>query len=307
MARYTTELYKLVNGGVDIGLNDYPIFDETYRKTLNEKIINHYYFEEIGQETPFKFRHYFRTAMHEIMPFYNQLYKSALVEIDNSKSVDWQEEYTGKTELEKNVKTDNTTISTGETSAETDLTSNSNSESASNSSNNSETTGNRTENSETTGSRNENAETNTNENTKASDTPNGLLNPNDVNNNLYISQATENDGKTTNSKTAGENSSTENSTSESSTAETNAESNATVSDVMTSKTASENSSVSEIVGNQEQVETADNTNNYIRKIYGDQVNILQSEKLMKLRESFLNIDLMIIENQKLSECFMKIY
>lgn len=34
-----------------LGLADYPIFDETYRETLNDKIIRHYFMYEIGAET----------------------------------------------------------------------------------------------------------------------------------------------------------------------------------------------------------------------------------------------------------------
>ena len=34
-----------------LGLADYPIFDEAYRQTLNDKIIRHYWVYEIGSET----------------------------------------------------------------------------------------------------------------------------------------------------------------------------------------------------------------------------------------------------------------
>lgn len=51
MATYTTELRRLIENGFDLGLDDYPIFDEEYRAVLNKKIIDHYYFCEIGFET----------------------------------------------------------------------------------------------------------------------------------------------------------------------------------------------------------------------------------------------------------------
>ena len=40
MAVYTTELRRLIENGYDLGLDDYPIFDEEYRAVLNKKIID---------------------------------------------------------------------------------------------------------------------------------------------------------------------------------------------------------------------------------------------------------------------------
>lgn len=61
-----------------LGLADYPIFDETYRETLNNKIIRHYFMYEIGAETSGLFRMSVRDAMFMIMPYYNQLYLSEI-------------------------------------------------------------------------------------------------------------------------------------------------------------------------------------------------------------------------------------
>ena len=83
MSKYTTELRWIIENGYDLQLNEYPIFDENYRNGLNQKIINHYYFREIGFETVGLFRFYLKQTMNEIMPYYNQLYKSALIEIGN--------------------------------------------------------------------------------------------------------------------------------------------------------------------------------------------------------------------------------
>ena len=91
MSDYTTQLrwpverkqYETKKGPDDystcyemLGLSDYPIFDETYRSQLNDKIIRHFYFREIGFETLAQFRFYMRRTMHENMPYFNQLYKS---------------------------------------------------------------------------------------------------------------------------------------------------------------------------------------------------------------------------------------
>ena len=59
-----------------LGLADYPIFDEAYRQTLNDKIIRRYFMYEIGAYTAGLFRMFVRDAMFMIMPYYNQMYES---------------------------------------------------------------------------------------------------------------------------------------------------------------------------------------------------------------------------------------
>lgn len=61
-----------------LGLADYPIFGESYRETLNNKIIRHYWMYEIGSETSGLFRWNLRDAMFMIMPYYNQMYLSEI-------------------------------------------------------------------------------------------------------------------------------------------------------------------------------------------------------------------------------------
>ena len=82
MAQYTTELGSIVKAGYDLGLKDYPIFSEEYRDMLNAKIIEHYYFREIGLETAGLFKRFLNRKMNEIMPYYNQMYLSTLIEFD---------------------------------------------------------------------------------------------------------------------------------------------------------------------------------------------------------------------------------
>lgn len=82
MSKYTTELRYLVETGYDLGLKDYPIFDESYRDVLNQKIIDHYYFREIGFETAGLFKKFLNRTMNEIMPFYNQMYESELLDFN---------------------------------------------------------------------------------------------------------------------------------------------------------------------------------------------------------------------------------
>ena len=96
MARYTTELRTICESIVgltkDVGLAqtydviaqarplifdfDYPIFDHAYKSVLETKIIEHFYFREIGLENYGKFKFFLARKMREIMPYYNQFYKS---------------------------------------------------------------------------------------------------------------------------------------------------------------------------------------------------------------------------------------
>lgn len=76
MAKYTTTIKTLIDNNFDFGLKSYPIFDENYRNTLNNNILNHYYENEIGFETANLFKFYLNQKMNEIMPYYNRLYEN---------------------------------------------------------------------------------------------------------------------------------------------------------------------------------------------------------------------------------------
>lgn len=82
MAEYTIELGKLMALNFHPALDSYPLFNENYRETLNTKILRHYWFHEIGAETADRFNFYLETKMWEIMPYYNQMYESELLELD---------------------------------------------------------------------------------------------------------------------------------------------------------------------------------------------------------------------------------
>lgn len=73
----TVELGRLVEMGVDIWAFDYPsYYTGEEKKVFEQKVIDHYRFRQIGQETTGRWLHYFRTRIKEIMPYYIQLYKS---------------------------------------------------------------------------------------------------------------------------------------------------------------------------------------------------------------------------------------
>lgn len=100
--------HELIDGqtvitGGNIGLNDYPIFDEAHRQILNAKIFDRYRHAEIGNETLSMFQWQMRSRMNEIMPHFNKLYE---IEI----------EMLGLDKLSTvNMETDSEATSTGET------------------------------------------------------------------------------------------------------------------------------------------------------------------------------------------------
>ena len=75
MAKYTITIKTLIDNNFNFKMDSYPIFDENYRETLNNNILNHYYENEIGFETASLFRFYLNQKLNEIMPYYNELYK----------------------------------------------------------------------------------------------------------------------------------------------------------------------------------------------------------------------------------------
>ena len=109
MSKYTTEVryiveqasglkesagYKSINNVISNALNnvfdfDFPIFDEAYRSVLETKILKHYYTREIGFETVGLWKLKLDTKLNEIMPYYNQLYKSQLLEFNPLYDVDY--------------------------------------------------------------------------------------------------------------------------------------------------------------------------------------------------------------------------
>lgn len=82
MSNYSTELRYIIENGFDLGMDKYPVITEEYRSSLNQKIYDHYWFHEIGFETVQRFKHYLNATMNEIMPYYNQLLQSELLEIN---------------------------------------------------------------------------------------------------------------------------------------------------------------------------------------------------------------------------------
>lgn len=60
----------------------FPIFDENYRSVLEKKILKHFYTREICEETVGLWKLRLDAKLNEIMPYYNKLYKSELLEFN---------------------------------------------------------------------------------------------------------------------------------------------------------------------------------------------------------------------------------
>lgn len=118
MSKYTTELRFICEkyAGLDesVGYNsveevlnnswekvfdfDFPIFDEDYRSVICKKILKHYYTREISYETVGIWKLKLDTLMNEIMPYYNQLYKSTLLEWNPLFDADYTKTHEGSGE-----------------------------------------------------------------------------------------------------------------------------------------------------------------------------------------------------------------
>ena len=83
MSKYTISIKNLINNNFNFNLSSYPIFDESYREILNNKILNHYYLREIGFETAELFNFYLGNKLNEIMPKYNILYENLNKSLEN--------------------------------------------------------------------------------------------------------------------------------------------------------------------------------------------------------------------------------
>ena len=108
MSKYTTEVrficeqyagrteqgdYTDINEVVELAypkifdVDNIPVYVEAHKPLLLKKILLHYYQREIGFETVGLWKHYLNTKLKEIMPYYNQLYASELLEYDPLQNV----------------------------------------------------------------------------------------------------------------------------------------------------------------------------------------------------------------------------
>lgn len=212
-----------------------PFFDESYRSVLCQKILKHYYLREICCETVGIWKLWMNTRLEEIMPFYNQLYESALIDFNPLNDVDLKRTHTRKVDSSKQDDGTSKIVSSGE-----------NSESG-------------------TGSGSSN-------NTKKdlySDTPQGAITG--LDNENYLTNAR----KVTDS----------------------GDSSSEFSNSGTNK--------STVNGETSNTDTSNSLEDYVENVSGKQGTESYSSMLLKFRETFLNIDMQVIE--EFSDLFMGLW
>ena len=77
---------------------DFPIWIESYRSILEEKIIRHFFTREIGLETIELWQFYLAEKLNLIMPYYNKVYETTVKDYDYMNTV----EYTDTFNVNKN-------------------------------------------------------------------------------------------------------------------------------------------------------------------------------------------------------------
>ena len=97
MARVTMELRKVLEIE-EFNLFDfeYEISDLSWKEDLERDFVDTFYFNEIGMETIDRWKHYVKRKFQHIMPYYNKLYMSTLMELDPLLTHKRTETYTGE-------------------------------------------------------------------------------------------------------------------------------------------------------------------------------------------------------------------
>lgn len=238
-----TQVDSIIDKSWNKIFDDFPIFNEDYRAPLCKKILRHYYMREIGSESVGLWKLWLTNTMREIMPYYNQLYESALITYDPLSTT----KYT-RTGNEKN--TGSETASTSQTNTTTGTTTTSD-----------ETT--TTDNGTTTGKVTD----------RKSDTPQGGIDG--IESNKYLSEASINDSTGSSSNESNSNS-----------------------------TGSSSQNV-KVEGSGSSSKNDQNDKTYSETIEGKTDSVSFAKLIMEQRETFLNIDMSIIN--ELSGLFLNIY
>lgn len=218
-------------------------FDEAYRSALCQKILKHYYLREIGCETVGIWKLWMNTRLEEIMPFYNQLYKSALIEFNPLYDVDLKRTHNRKIDSSKQDDGTSKVVSDG-TSSESG-----------------------------TGSTTESGSSNNTKKDLYSDTPQGAI------------TGLENENYLTNARKVTDSGSTSNNNS--------------------SEFSNSGTNKSTVNGETSNTGTANSIENYMENVSGKQGSESYSSMLLKFRETFLNIDMQVIE--EFSDLFMGLW
>lgn len=247
---------------------NFPIFDESYRSVLETKILRHYYTREIGLETVGLWKLKLSTKLNEIMPYYNKLYKSELIEFNPLYDVDLTRER--KIEGKGTKDTENGENRSGSNNTET---------TQNNDSTVTETGDNKgTTNGTANGTQNQN--TNGNGTNMYSDTPQGAIT--DLQAGRYLTNATIDSATNTFAGTS----------SDTTTQTTENTNNSTVDSSGSVGGTTESDFNSKMDGFSNT--TLSNTEDYLERVIGSNGGESFSKRLNDYRSTFINIDMMVI-------------
>lgn len=282
---------------------NFPIFDEAYRDVLCRKILKHYYTREICEESVGLWKLRLDTRMNEIMPYFNKLYKSELLEFNPLYDTD----------LTRKAKRDNESIGNEGYSSSKDSTGNS--ETNTTNSGTSTSTINQT----TEGGANSSYEgitsgTNTNtitgnktnsnsERDLYSDTPQGALT--NVEDETYLTNARKKTLSGTNTENTTSNDTSNGTSKETTTNKTTGKIDTSTEGETngTGKSTTVSTGKDKFTSNQSR--GAKTTEEYLETVSGKQGNGSYSKLLMEYRQTFLNIDMQVINS--LSDLFFGLW
>lgn len=317
MSKYTTEVRFIcesksgleVSGGsgdVDniianswnkIFTSKVPFFNEEYRSVLCKKILKHYYLREICCETVGIWILWMNTRLEEIMPYYNQLYESAKIEFNpmydvnltrkHERNVEGTSKEDGtRTQTTKETKTQTNKETKTQTTKETREDTGEGSRNITGS-RDTDTTGNSTK-----------STTNSSEETKHdlySDTPQGNITG--LENENYLTNArkiTDNINNTANEQlNTAEKSGTDYTENENTNSSTNGTTNSSLNE--TNNSSLDGTTNNSLDGTTSNIGSSNTTEDYLETIIGKQGTESFSSLLNKFRETFLNIDMQVIE------------
>lgn len=243
---------QVISGAIPGIFNfDFPIFDESYRNVLCTKILKHYYMREIGAETVGLWQLWLDRRLNEIMPYYNKLYESELLEFNPLYDVDLTREHNTTGSQNNTDETTRNRTDNDKYSSHTDI------------ENSGEGTGTISSSEDSTDS--------------YSDTPQGSLQ--NVQNGTYLTNARVVD------RSGNQN-------------DSNEYSNTGTTDVADNRDRTENETINKNG-------TVNSTEEYLETVKGKQGGKSYAEMIKEYRETFLNIDMMVIE--ELSDLFMNIW
>lgn len=93
MAKFTVELNDITKSGLKIFDFEYEFWDPTKKVEFEQYFIDHFRFREIGTETVGRFIHNLKLKCHEVLPYYNEVFKTTLLEYVIMNNYDMKENF----------------------------------------------------------------------------------------------------------------------------------------------------------------------------------------------------------------------